>query len=88
MQITAKNGVSKIRYRYRYRTCMGWRWDSMNWTRVAGRKSPGATGCVATLHFLLYAARIGFLYFLEDFYFFRTIFNTASSASPQIPLCR
>jgi hypothetical protein len=30
----------------------------MNWTRVAGRKSPGATGCIATLHFLLYAARI------------------------------
>jgi hypothetical protein len=31
----------------------------MNWTRVAERKSPGATGCVASLHFLLYAARIG-----------------------------
>jgi hypothetical protein len=37
----------------------------MNWTRVAGRKSPGATGCVATLHFLLYAARIHRLTLLQ-----------------------
>jgi hypothetical protein len=38
----------------------------MNWTRVAGRKSPGATGCVATLHFLLYAARIHRLTFTDN----------------------
>ncbi len=73
-------GVSAFKYRFSY----NWKLEYPNKTKIR----PSHTKLILIFSLALRWNSCLKLFGGDFLYFFRTIFNTASSAAPQIPLCR